>query len=219
MKFITLLLFILISLSCSNNNYITEISSPDKKIKLKFELINGKPSYSVKKLKETIISNSSLGLILKDNIDLTKDFYFSDIKKSNFNESWVPLMGEFKTIENNYNKLEVTLSQNNKKISIEFKLFNDGIGFRYLVPNQDSIKNYDLIDEKTQFNISKNDSAWWQPAFSYRRYEFLYANTKVDEISKSKFSELIEDLSYDTLGIDAAQTPLTIKKENGFFIS
>ena len=219
MKFITLLLLILISLSCSNNNYITEISSPDKKIKLKFELINGKPSYSVKKLKETIISNSSLGLILKDNIDLTKDFYFSDIKKSNFNESWVPLMGEFKTIENNYNKLEVTLSQNNKKISIEFKLFNDGIGFRYLVPNQDSIKNYDLIDEKTQFNISKNDSAWWQPAFSYRRYEFLYANTKVDEISKSKFSELIEDLSYDTLGIDAAQTPLTIKKENGFFIS
>ena len=113
----------------------------------------------------------------------------------------------------------MTLSQNKKNLTIEFKVFNDGIGFRYLVPNQESIKNYDIINEITQFNISKNDSAWWVPAFSYRRYEFLYANTKIDEISKKKFSELVEDLSQDTLGINAAQTPLTIKKENGIYIS
>ena len=92
MKFITLF-FAIILLSCSNNNYKTEISSPDKKINLKFELINGKPSYSIIKQNKSVISNSSLGLILKDDIDLSENFYFLDSKKSNFNESWSPLMG------------------------------------------------------------------------------------------------------------------------------
>ena len=75
------------------------------------------------------------------------------------------------------------------------------------------------MDEITEFNLSSKDSAWWIPGFSYRRYEFLYANTGIDDISKKVYSDLVEDISYDSLGIDAAHTPLTIKKNNGIFIS
>ena len=75
------------------------------------------------------------------------------------------------------------------------------------------------MDEITEFNLFSKDSAWWIPGFSYRRYEFLYANTGIDDISKKVYSDLVEDISYDSLGIDAAHTPLTIKKNNGIFIS
>jgi len=219
MKYFFFLTVIFFITSCNSNNISTIIESPNKKVSLKFELISGLASYSITKENKVVISTSSLGLILKNNIDLTKNFKIKNLEKSSFNQSWNPLMGEYKTIENSYNSLKIELSQNDKLIYLEFKIFNDGIGFRYVLPEQKNIKNYDLMDEVTQFNVSKNDSAWWQPAFSYRRYEFLYANTTVDQISKKKYSDLVEDISFDTLGINAAQTPLTIKKNNGLFIS
>ena len=100
-----------------------------------------------------------------------------------------------------------------------FRVFDDGVAFKYEIPTQTGIKSYDIIDEKTQFNLSPNDKAWWIPAFSYRRYEFLHAYSSIDSISKKYFSDSVEDISYDTLGIDAAHTPLTLKKKNGLYVS
>jgi alpha-glucosidase len=219
MKYFFYLIIFLFFSSCNEDKVSTLIGSPDNKISLIFELIDGKPFYSVNKQNKNVVLRSALGLILINDFDLTKNLKIKKKIKSSFNANWTPLMGEYKKINNNYNQLTVDLYQDDKTITLEFRIFNDGIGFRYQVPEQKSIKQYDLMDEITEFNIYQNDSVWWQPAFSYRRYEFLYANTTIDEISKKKYSELVEDLSYDTLGIDAAQTPLTIKKRNGLFIS
>ena len=216
LKFFILFFFII---SCNKGIFLSSINSPDNKISLNFTLDNGKPFYSINKGDKIIVSNSSLGLILKNGIDLTKGFKIKNQKQTSFKNNWNPLFGEFKTIENNYNQLSLDLINNETEINIEFRIYNDGVAFRYILPKQKSIQNYDLMDEITEFNLSSKDSAWWIPGFSYRRYEFLYANTGIDDISKKVYSDLVEDISYDSLGIDAAHTPLTIKKNNGIFIS
>ena len=219
MKNFSFLILLLVTISCDKGSFLSSINSPDNKISLNFTLDNGKPFYSINKGDKIIVSNSSLGLILKNGIDLTKGFKIKNQKQTSFKNNWNPLFGEFKTIENNYNQLSLDLINNETEINIEFRIYNDGVAFRYILPKQKSIQNYDLMDEITEFNLSSKDSAWWIPGFSYRRYEFLYANTGIDDISKKVYSDLVEDISYDSLGIDAAHTPLTIKKNNGIFIS
>jgi len=215
-KFFTI---ILLFFSCQKKSNLLYIESPNSNISLEFTLKNGVPIYSVKKYNKIIIHKSKLGINLKNGLELSNNFKIKNQNKKSFNSSWKPLYGEEKEIINNYNELNIELLQNEITVNIHFKIYDDGIGFRYEIPNQNTINNYDIIDEKTEFNLSKIDSAWWIPAFSYRRYEFLYANTSIDEISKKVFSKYVEDISYDTQGIDAAQTPLTIKKDNGIFIS
>ena len=212
-------LFILIIVSCKNNKNSYYLNSPDGEIKLEFNLKNGVPLYKISKNDNLIIDYSKLGIILNGKTDLDKDFKIINTNRKTHNTSWKTLFGEQKEIINNYNELEVILDQENKKLNITFRVFDDGIGFRYKIENQENINDYNIVDEKTEFKLSKNDTAWWIPAFSYRRYEFLYAKTPIDDISKNTYSKEVEDILYDTLGIDAAHTPLTIKKENGIFIS
>ncbi len=212
-------LFILIIFSCKNNKNSYYLNSPDGEIKLEFNLKNGVPLYKISKNDNLIIDYSKLGIILNGKTDLDKDFKIINTNRKTHNTSWKTLFGEQKEIINNYNELEVILDQENKKLNITFRVFDDGIGFRYKIENQENINDYNIVDEKTEFKLSKNDTAWWIPAFSYRRYEFLYAKTPIDDISKNIYSKEVEDIRYDTLGIDAAHTPLTIKKENGIFIS
>ena len=218
MKKILITLLSVICFSCSQNNSIS-IKSPNNGIKLSFEIVDGVPTYSVNNKNKKVISLSKMGLLFNNNIDFSKDLKLLETKSSSFNNSWKPLYGEEEMITNNYNELIVSLSNNVYKMNIFFRVFDDGVAFKYVVPKQNKFNSYDLIDEKTEFNISSKDSALWIPAFSYRRYEFLYANSPVDDISKNYYSKNVEDISYDTLGIDAAHTPLTIKKDNELFIS
>ena len=218
MKKILITLLSIICFSCSQNNSIS-IKSPNNGIKLSFEIVDGVPTYSVNNKNKKVISLSKMVLLFNNNIDFSKDLKLLETKSSSFNNSWKPLYGEEEMITNNYNELIVSLSNNVYKMNIFFRVFDDGVAFKYVVPKQNKFNSYDLIDEKTEFNISSKDSALWIPAFSYRRYEFLYANSPVDDISKNYYSKNVEDISYDTLGIDAAHTPLTIKKDNELFIS
>ncbi len=213
--FLTLFLFLL---SCSNNTK-QSIDSPDGKIKLVFEIVDGELKYDIKKNSQQIINPSSLGLILQDNLNLGNEVQLKNFEVDEFNETWTPLYGEFSKIKNHYKSLTLELNKGDVDFKITFRVYNDGVAFKYYVPKQKSIKNYNIIDEFTEFNLSSDDTAWWIPAFSYRRYEFLYVESKIDKISKKYFSENIEDISYDSLGIDAAHTPLTIKKNNGYLIS
>ena len=214
--FYIILSFIIIS--CNENKKLS-IKSPDEKINLRFELINGVPYYSIKKNNLDIINNSRMGILFLDGTDLSENLTIISTNNKSFNEDWYPLYGEEKKINNHYNELEISLKNQKNEFHIIFRAYDDGIAFKYIVPEQKHFSKYDIVDEKTEFNLSSKDSALWIPAFSYRRYEFLYAYSSVDDISKDYFSKHIEDISYDTLGIDAAHTPLTIKKDNGSFIS
>ena len=119
-------------------------------------------------------------------------------------------MESFQKIKNHYKSLTLELNKGDVDFKITFRVYNDGVAFKYYVPKQKSIKNYNIIDEFTEFNLSSDDTAWWIPAF-YHEYEFLYAESKIDKISKKYFLKNIEDISYDSLGISAAYS-LTIKK-------
>ena len=213
------ILFIGIVLSCTNENNKTIVSSPDGNVNLFFEIQNGQLQYQIKKNKNQIVNISKLGMILESGLNLGQDIELVDFEIEEFNEIWNPIFGELSEIKNNYKSLNISLRKDNIKFQIIFRIYNDGVAFKYVIPNQDAIQNYNIIDEYSEFNLSSDDTAWWIPAFSYRRYEFLYAESKIDKISKKYFSENVEDISYDTLGIDAAHTPLTIKKNNGYLIS
>ena len=211
-----LLIFILISCTNTSNKILT---SPDNKIKLGFEIIDGEAFYSINKDDKSVIKKSKLGILLENKLDIGKNLEIIKVSTSSKNSSWSPDFGEFDEIIDNYKNLDVSLSNGEINFNIVFRVYNDGVAFKYHVPNQSGITNYNVIDEYSEFNLNSDDTAWWIPGFSYRRYEFLYAESAIDKISKKFFSENIEDISYDTLGIDAAHTPLTIKKTNGLHVS
>ncbi len=211
-----LLIFILTSCTKTSNKTLT---SPDNKIGLNFEIIDGEAFYSINKDEKSVIKKSKLGILLENKLNIGKDLEIIKASTSSNNSSWTPDFGEFDEIIDNYKKLDVSLSNGEINFNIVFRVYNDGVAFKYHVPNQSGITNYNVIDEYSEFNLNSDDTAWWIPGFSYRRYEFLYAESAIDKISKKFFSENIEDISYDTLGIDAAHTPLTIKKTNGLHVS
>ncbi len=211
-----LLIFNLISCTKTSNKTLT---SPDNKIGVNFEIIDGEAFYSINKDEKSVIKKSKLGILLENKLNIGKDLEIIKVSTSSNNSSWTPDFGEFDEIIDNYKKLDVTLSNGEINFNIVFRAYNDGVAFKYHVPNQSGITNYNVIDEYSEFNLNSDDTAWWIPGFSYRRYEFLYAESAIDKISKKFFSENIEDISYDTLGIDAAHTPLTIKKTNGLHVS
>ena len=166
-------------MSCNKRENSYNLNSPDGKIRLEFALKNGIPLYKISKNNNLIIDYSKLGIILNGKANLDRGFKVINTNRKTHNSSWKTLFGEQKEIVNNYNELEVILDQENKKLSITFRVFDDGVGFRYEIENQENINNYNIVDEKTEFKLSKNDTAWWIPAFSYRRYEFLYAKTLI----------------------------------------
>ena len=211
-----LLIFILISCTNTSNKILT---SPDNKIELGFEIIDGEAFYSINKDDKSVIKKSKLGILLENKLNIGKNLEIIKVSTSSKNSSWSPDFGEFDEIIDNYKNLDVSLSNGEINFNIVFRVYNDGVAFKYHVPNQSGITNYNVIDEYSEFNLNSDDTAWWIPGFSYRRYEFLYAESAIDKISKKFFSENIEDISYDTLGIDAAHTPLTIKKTNGLHVS
>ena len=212
MKGYFVILFFLLLISCNKSPNLISLNSPDGKIKLEFLLEDGSPYYKINKDNKPVIEKSKLGIILKEEKKLDRNFKLIESSRTSYNSTWKPLYGEEKEILNNYNELNIILGQKDSKLKVIFRVFDDGIGFRYEINNQRSIEKYDIIDEKTEFKLAKNDTAWWIPGFSYRRYEFLYAKTQVNEISKETYSEKVEDIKFDTIGIDADHKPLSIKK-------
>ena len=136
-KKLALLLFM-----CANSLWIQaqEINSPDKNLSLKFELKEGGiPSYQLSYKQKAVLKPSSLGLELQNLPSFLDGFTVTNTAQSSVDENWNPVLGEEKTIRNHYNELVVTLAQaknNNIYIRIRFRLFNDGLGFRYEFPMQ-----------------------------------------------------------------------------------
>ena len=101
MKILEYLFLLLFIFSCNDGDFLSSVNSPDNKISLDFKFVNGKPFYSINKEDKVVVYNSSLGLILKNDIDLTKGFKIKNQKQTSFNNNWNPIFGEYKTIKNN----------------------------------------------------------------------------------------------------------------------
>ena len=225
---ITSCIIMILIMSCSTQNIISnqnkneyKIFSPDKTLELNITLDDGLLNYSLKKNNQVIIDPSLLG-IKSDVFDLTSKIKIKKVDQKSTNQTWEQVWGEQKTIIDNNNEIALTIvtDNNDLEMTTRFKLFNDGLGFRYEIEEQNDIKNYNILDEITEFNFNEDSPSWWIPAYAYRRYEFLYANTKISEISREKFSDLVEYLNPDDfIGPEAVQTPFTTQRSDGITIA
>ena len=158
--------------SCGVND-LNRLESPDKSLVLDIELDNGILSYSLKKDSKNIFDKSVLGL-KTDKFDFFDNLIIKDTQFSSSNSKWTQVWGEQKVVEDNYNQLSVYLENSKTSLDmiVHFKLFNDGLGFRYQIENQPEIESFNILDEMTEFNFSEDSPSWWIPAYAYRRYEF-----------------------------------------------
>ncbi|TRX21653.1 glycoside hydrolase family 97 protein [Flavobacterium franklandianum] len=199
-----------------------EINSPNKNLVLKFELAaNGVPSYQLYYKGKYVIKPSTLGLEIKDAPSFMDGFSITNSEQKSVDEFWNPVMGEEKTIRNNYNELVVTLAQaknKNRYIRIRFRLFNDGLGFRYEFPKQDDLKYFVIKEEHTEFQLAGNHKIFWIPG-DYDTNEYAYTTSKISEIpSRMKKATVVINAQQPIKEI-AVQTPSMMKSNDGLYIN
>jgi len=219
----TLTLLIILNACTSDKASNENLTSPDGNINLKFMLINGKPSYSVDYKKSAVIDNSALGYQFKDLPALTENFQIIDITRSSFDEKWETIWGSYSKIRNHYNEMEVLLREKDglkREMTLVFRLYDDGVGFRYILPEQNNLTNFEIIDEVTQFNFPENNTAWWIIA-NYDSYEYTHVKSTVSEIGSKELAPLSgygwPAFGKDTLG--AANTPMTMVTHDNIYLS
>ena len=199
-----------------------QLKSPNGKFIMEFALQNdGTPSYSLSYKNKTVIKPSKLGLELKnDKKSLLNDFTVIDSKTATFDETWKPVWGEVENIRNQYNELAVTLNQKetDRQIIIRFRLFNDGLGFRYEFPAQKNLVYFVIKEERTQFAMTGDHTAFWIPG-DYDTQEYDYTTSKLSEIrglsEKAKTSNLAQTFFSPT----GVQTSLMLKTADGLYIN
>lgn len=199
-----------------------ELKSPDGNLTLEFHLNNeGTPIYSLYYKKKEVIKESKLGLIIKSDIMLNKDFQIADTKFKSENSTWKPVLGEQKEIQNHYNELKVALIQekSKRKIAIYFRLFNDGLGFRYEFPVQDNLRHFIIQEETTEFNLTGDHKLFWIPG-DYDTNEYSYTTSKISEMQSLVYKAVHVPLAAQApIKNLATQTPLMIKTDAGLYIN
>ena len=176
----TLLIF-----SCSSPQIKTEVASPGGKIKVAFNVNNdGEMSYNVKVSDNIFIDDSQLGFDAKDGLNLKNSFEIIDVNFSSKDETWTQVWGENKTIRNHYNEMAVDmLNEDSIFLTMTFRVFDDGLGFRYEYKVPDADRIY-LTDELTSFNIKGEGISWSIPA-SFETYELLYRTLPLNEVDNA----------------------------------
>nr|MBC7611498.1 glycoside hydrolase family 97 protein [Pseudopedobacter sp.] len=199
-----------------------ELLSPNGKLSMNFALqTDGTPVYSLKFKGKEVIKTSKLGLELKnDPKSLLNDFVVSATKTFAFNESWNPVWGEVKTIQNNYNELAVTLNQKStdRHIIIRFRLFNDGLGFRYEFPEQKNLTYFVIKEERTQFAMTGDHTAFWIPG-DYDTQEYDFTTSKLSEIRELMMKSITSNVSQTSFSPTGVQTSLMMKTNEGLYIN
>ena len=175
----------LLIFSCSSPQIKTEVASPDGKIKVALNVNDdGEMSYNVKVNDNIFIDDSQLGFEAKDGLNLKNSFEIIDVNFSSKDETWTQVWGENKTIRNHYNEMAVDLlNEDSIFLTMTFRVFDDGLGFRYEYKVTDADRIY-LTDELTSFNIKGNGTSWSIPA-NFETYELLYRTLPLNEVDNA----------------------------------
>jgi hypothetical protein len=199
-----------------------QLKSPNGKFVMEFTLQNdGTPSYQLNYKNKAVIKTSKLGLELKnDKKSLLNDFTVVDQKTSTVNENWQPVWGEVATITNNYNELAVTLEQKEteRKMIIRFRLFNDGLGFRYEFPSQKNLTYFVIKEERSQFAMTGDHTAFWIPG-DYDTQEYDYTTSRLSEIRGLTEKATTANVSQKSFSNTGVQTSLMLKTADGLYIN
>ena len=220
-----------------------KLTSPDGNFIMNFSLNQeGAPVYELTYKNKAVIKPSTLGLELKkedankkttfdwkertdkDQLDaktnLMTGFTIKDTETSTFDETWKPVWGEESEIRNNYNELAVTLEQpeNDRYIIIRFRLFNDGLGFRYEFPQQKNLNYFVIKEEHSQFAMAGDHTAFWIPG-DYDTQEYDYTTSRLSEIRGKMKDAITPNSSQYVFSPTGVQTALMMKTDDGLYIN
>ena len=180
------------------------VSSPGNVIAVTLTLNGeGRMQYRVDRLAKPVIADSQLGFLFTDQPQMLRNFEIVAQRRSDHDETWTTPWGEDRTIRNHYRELDVDLIEKNnlkRRVTLEFRVYDDGVGFRYRLPARDAATATNIAEELTQFRIASDGRAYWAPAFESNREEYLYNDTAIS-------------------GIGTGQTPLTMVLADGTHVS
>lgn len=215
-------LFFLMGLQNANSQ---QLKSPNGNFMMEFALQkDGTPTYNLTYKGKTVVKPSKLGLELKEDKNIKKsllnDFTVIDKKTASFDETWKPVWGEVASIRNQYNELAVTLNQNetDRQIVIRFRLFNDGLGFRYEFPAQKNLVYFVIKEERTQFAMTGDHVVFWMPG-DYDTQEYDYTTSRLSEIRGLFVKAKNRNLSQPPFSLTGVQTSLMLKTNDGLYIN
>lgn len=198
-----------------------QISSPDGKIKLNIKLSDqNQLVYNLNLNGKEIIKDSKLGIDLVDQPDFINNFVINKIDTTSFYDVWEPVCGEVDKITNNYKQMQVTLFQPKEKriMIVTFRLFNDGLGFRYEFPVQDNLRYFIVSEENTQFAMTGDHKTFWIPG-DYDSQEYTYTTSLLSEIDAGKGANFDDIIVKSLPGKDIVQTPLMMKSSDGLYLN
>lgn len=198
------------------------LSSPDGNIQLGVNHAdNGQLAYQVTYKGKTVIAPSGLGFTLKTPAASLTRFNWVSADSSLTDQTWSPVWGEQSSIRNHYKQLIVAVADRSGSgilLHVIFRVFNDGVGFRYEFPQQDSLKHFIVADELTQFAVSGDHKAFWIPG-DYDTNEFSYYTTKLSEVDATGGGAAQEIHAKTFFDKNAVQTPLMMKSADGLYIN
>lgn len=210
-----------LSLLMSSAAMSESIVSPNGLLKLNFSVnAKGEPEYGLFYKGKEVVKPSKLGLELKEDPGLMNGFTCVDVMTSSFDETWKPVWGEVKQIRNNYNELAVTLDQKaqKRKMLIRFRLYDDGLGFRYEFPQQKNLNYFVIKEEHSQFAMTGDHTAFWIPG-DYDTQEYDYTRSKLSEIRGLMKTAVTPNSSQTSFSPTGVQTALQLKTDDGLYIN
>ena len=179
-----------------------EIHSPDERIQVEFSLRDGEPHYQIIYDGQPVILPSAMGFTFRRARPMVRGFTVDDVERSGFDETWKPVWGQSGEIRNHYNEMKIHLIETrppNRRMTVVFRVFDDGVGFRYGLPDQDNLKDFEIMSEATEFGFADDHTVWWIPA-DFDSYEHVYTRSRLRDMP-------------------AANTPVTMKTTGGLYIS
>ena len=183
---------------------VASVSSPGNVLTVTISLNGeGRPGYAIARYGKPVIAESRLGFILADAPKLERNFALAGATTRSIDETWEQPWGERRYVHNHCNELRVRLTETSplaRSLDVVFRVYDDGLGFRYEFPDQPQLRQVNIVEELTEFAVVEPATAWWEPGGEWNRYEYLYYRTPLVELSQ-------------------AHTPMTVKTESGLHIA
>ena len=183
---------------------VARAASPDGHITLTISLDSeGRPSYAVQRNGKPLIADSRLGFMFTDAPKIERNLTLADSKQASSDTSWTQPWGEWTRIRDHHNELKLVFREKGdlqREMDVTFRLFDDGVAFRYSLPDQANLHHANIAEELTQFAFAQGGTAWWKPAYEWNREEYLYNRTPLDAVG-------------------TAQTVMTVKLADGTHVA
>ena len=188
----------------SGSQIVASADSPSRTIHVDMTVNSeGRVGYIVTRLGKPVIDESHLGFLFTDAPEMLRNFKAVGHTTRSLDQSWEEPWGEYRTIRNRYNELAVSFDEQSwlkRRMTVVFRVFDDGVGFRYELLGAPGFTHANIADELTEFNVAEPGTAWWDEALEWNREEYVYRRTPIEEIG-------------------TAQTPLTVRTASGLHLS